>query len=195
MIASLAMYDRPETAATTDRYWAEIRDRLRAQRIPAPNTLNRETPFLDTWQSPDMVFSQTCGRPYSLILNDTVSLVGTPDYGLPDCPPGYYRSALVVRAKEPRTDPAAFHAARLAYNEKMSQSGWAAAHSFAAEAGFRFENCYATGAHVSSAHAVASDQADIAAIDALSWDLIKRYEGFSLDLRVLAWTKQTPGLP
>jgi len=195
MIASLAMYDRPETASATDRLWQAIRKRLRAAGIDAPQTLNRTTPFLETWQRDDLVFSQTCGRPFRLLLHDKVTLVGTPDYGHQGCPPGYYRSAFIVRARDPKTAITDFHHARFAYNETLSQSGWAAPQCHVAAQGFQFNTTIKTGGHVNSARAVAENEADIAAIDALSWDLIKRYEGFSLDLRVLGWTSPTPGLP
>lgn len=39
MIASLGMYDRPETMAANDRLWALVRDGLRARGIAAPEAL------------------------------------------------------------------------------------------------------------------------------------------------------------
>jgi len=195
MIASLAMYDRPETAAANDRFWAEIRDRLCAHGIDAPSRLERAAPFWEVWQSPALLFSQTCGFPFRATLHETVALIGTPDYGLAGCPPGYYRSPFIVRARDPRTTLAEFRDTIFAYNEKLSQSGWAAPQCHAAAAGFQFENTICAGGHARSAAAVAEGRADIAALDALSWDMIKRYEEFSLDLRVLEWTAPTPGLP
>jgi len=195
MIASLGMYDRPETAAANDRLWRAMRAALSARGLPAPSQLNRTTPYMETWQSPDLLFSQTCGLPFRQFLSKHVRLIATPDYGHRACPPGYYRSAFIVRTRDPRVDLPAFCEARFACNEKISQSGWAAAQNHVAELGFRFENTLETGGHVASAAAVAEGHADIAAIDALSWDMIKRYEDFSLELRVLAWTTPTPGLP
>jgi len=195
MIASLGMYDRPETAAATNRFWAFIRDNLRENGLDAPDHLDRDTPFWETWESPDLLVSQTCGRPYRLKLADHVTLIGTPDFGLKDCPPGYYRSPFVVRARDPRVHLSDYRDARFAYNEKLSQSGWSAPLVHASQAGFQFENIWQSGGHVLSAAAVAEGRADIAALDALTWTLIKRYEDFSLDLRVLEWTTPTPGLP
>ncbi len=195
MIASLGMYERPETAPATNRYWAEIRMRLRQNGLAAPAELNRETPFMATWENPDLILSQTCAWPHRAGLYKRVTLVATPDYGLPMCPPGYYRSALVVRAHDPRIDLADFRTARFAYNEKTSQSGWVAPQSHVATLGFRFENIRLSGGHINSARAVAEGVADIAALDALSWELIQTYDAFSSDLRVLAWTIPTPGLP
>ena len=89
MIASLGMYDRPETAAANDRLWAGIRDGLRSHGIAAPDTLTRgANAYWDAWTAADLVFSQTCGFPFRARLHDHVTLIGTPDYGLPDCPDG-----------------------------------------------------------------------------------------------------------
>ncbi|MBZ0127583.1 MAG: PhnD/SsuA/transferrin family substrate-binding protein [Rhodobacteraceae bacterium] len=195
MIASLAMYDRPETAAATDRFWALIRDGLRQGGIAAPDHLERDAPFWPVWQAHDLVFSQTCGRPFRQVLHAQVQLVGTPDYGLKDCPPGHYRSAFISRARDPRTDLAAFRDATFAFNEVSSQSGWAAPQVHAAGLGFTFTDCLETGGHVASARAVADGRADIAALDAMTWELVKRYEDCAGDLRVLGWTTPTPGLP
>ncbi len=195
MIASLPMYLRPETRDAHDRYWQAISDNLRALGVEAPRALTAggETP--DHWRASDLVLSQTCGRPYRLHLHGHVTLVGTPDYGLPDCDAGYYRSLFIARADDRRTVPADFATAVFAYNDRMSQSGWAAPQYHAAQTGFQFENLLQTHGHVTSAHAVAENRADIAAIDGVTWELIKRYDGFYKNLRVIATTTPTPGLP
>ena len=95
MIAALPMYDRPETAAATDRYWGLIRDGLRAREIEAPDDLTRTDDLWTLWQSPDLVLAQTCGLPFRARLHGQVQLVGTPDFGLPGCAPGYYNSVII----------------------------------------------------------------------------------------------------
>ena len=192
MIASLPMYDRPATAGANDRLWAAIRDRLRAAGLPAPETLTRGGDLWNHWLSPDLVLSQTCGLPYRTRLHGRVTLVGTPDYGLPDCPPGCYRSVLVARADDPRQDAEAFAGARLAVNSLDSQSGWAAPLCHA-PALARAE-MVVTGGHAASLAAVAEARADLAAVDAVSW-LLLRAEGATAGLRVLGMTEPTPGLP
>lgn len=195
MIASLAMYDRREIASATDAFWALIRNACRLRGIEAPEHLERENPFWQVWESDDMLLSQTCGRPYRKRLHGKVQLVGTPDYGQRDCPAGYYRSAFVVRARDHRGFLSDYAQSTFAYNEILSQSGWAAPQTHAEAQGFRFEKLLETGGHVLSAQAVAEGRADIAALDSLTWDMIKRYEPFSLDLRVQEWTEPSPGLP
>ncbi len=64
MIAALPMYDRPELTGATDRYWALIRDGLRARGVDAPDTLWRgEDDLMALWLAPDLVLAQTGGLP------------------------------------------------------------------------------------------------------------------------------------
>jgi ABC-type phosphate/phosphonate transport system substrate-binding protein len=194
VIASLPMYDRPETAGANDRLWALIRDRLREGGIAAPERLSRGAvdPF-DEWEAADLVLSQSCGFPYRTRLHGRVALVGTPDYGVEGCPPGYYCSRIVVRADDSRRTLSEFEGARLAFNDPGSQSGWAAlaAHAPRLARG----PLLLTGAHAASARAVAEGRADLAALDAVSWALIARAEAFAAGLRIVASTPPTPGLP
>lgn len=191
MIASLPMYDRLELRAATDSFWQAIRQALGH----GPDPLTREGDSWDQWESPDLLLSQTCGYPYRARLHGKVQIVGTPDYGLEGCGPGEYRSVFVARKDDPRNDPAEFAAARFAYNEPMSQSGWAAPGAYAGSRGFAFTDTRRTGSHIASARAVAEDQADLAALDAQSWRLMQRYDTFADKLHVIAATPPTPALP
>lgn len=191
MIVSLPMYDRPETAAANDALWQG----LRAALGQGPETLNRDGAIWDHWLSPDLLLSQTCGYPYRARLHGHVTLVGSPVLALPDCPPGLYYSVFVVRADDPRERPEDFATACLAYNDALSQSGWAAPQNWAAARGFAFDNPVPTGAHRASAIAVAEGRADIAALDALSWQMMQAFDPFPNRLRVLGRTDPTPALP
>lgn len=196
MIATLPMYDRVELAPATDRYWAAIRDRLRAAGMAAPDALSRGADDLwPLWRAPDLVLAQTCGLPYRTRLHGKVTLVGTPDFALVGCPPGYYCSVLVARADDPRS-LAGLTAGRFAYNDPLSQSGWAAAHSHVAGLGLALHPTLCCGAHRLSAVAVAQGRTDLAAIDAVTWRLMQRHDGgLTASLREVAHTAPTPGLP
>lgn len=191
MIVSLPMYDRPETAAANDRLWQTTRAHLGY----GPEHLNRDDDIWTHWQSPDLLLSQTCGYPYRAKLHGKVRLVGTPVLDLPDCPPGRYHSVLVARQDDPRETPGDFADARFAYNQPLSQSGWAAPQNYAMSLGFTFAHPQQTGGHSASARAVADNNADIAALDALSWELMLRHDDFAQRLRVIAVTPSTPALP
>lgn len=195
MIASLMMYARPELTGAHERYWALVRMALAEVGIESPKGLSNETEEFSVWKDPALVLSQTCGMPYRLWLHDKVTLIGTPDYGLEGCPPGYYRSPIVVRQDDPRADLADFVLARFAYNVSFSQSGFASIYSTVTPLGFWFQDRIESGGHQASARMVAEGAADVAALDAVTWDLIQRFDDFASDLRVLCWTTPTPGLP
>lgn len=188
------MYDFPEITEVTDRFWAGIRDGLRAAGIDAPQDLTRDGDPWSHWQSPDLVLSQTCGLPFRARLHDKVTLVGTPDYALPDCPHGHYNSVALMRADDTRTAPADWPGLRLAYNEAMSQSGWAAASAAADGHGTRFGGYVASGGHRASIAALLDGTADIAFVDAQTWRMVQRHAPVS-GLAELARTAPTPGLP
>lgn len=194
MLAALPMYDRPETAAANDRYWALIRDGLRAHGIAAPDTLTRADDPWPVWQSPDLVLAQTCGLPFRARLHDQVQLVGTPDFGLPDCAPGFYNSVVITRADDDRL-PEALLRARVAINEGLSQSGWAALCDFAGGLGVTPSRPRLSGGHRNSARMVAEASADIATIDAQTWAMLTRHDPWAAILTVRARTRPTPALP
>lgn len=195
MIASLPMYDRPELQPETDRYWALIREELAARGVDAPEALRRgDADLMPHWESPDLILSQTCGFPYRARLHGRVELVGTPDFRNAGCPPGYYRSVLIARADDPRGAFDDFGGAGIAFNDGLSQSGWAAPINHAVARGIRLRPGVETGSHRASFIAVAEGRAELAAIDALTWTLISEFEDVS-GVKVIGATDPTPALP
>ena len=195
MIASLMMYARPELEDAHTRLWTSLRRSFLARGIEAPAALSQSAPSFEVWENQHLILSQTCGMPYRTRLHDRLKLVGTPDYQLEGCPAGHYRSAIVVRANDPRAALGAYAEAQLAYNAPHSHSGFAALYNHAAQSGVWFAQRVESGGHLASARMVAQGQADIAALDAQTWRLIQRYEPWANKLRVLEYTAPTPGLP
>nr|WP_217359488.1 PhnD/SsuA/transferrin family substrate-binding protein [Ruegeria arenilitoris] len=186
----LGMYDMPALQLANDRFWTLIRDRLGF----GPNHLTRDADFWEVWRHPELIFAQTCGMPYRTNLHGNVQLVGTPDYGLAGCPPGYYRSVFVTRQDDPRV-LAQLATGTFAYNEKLSQSGWAAPLVHLEGHNQKPGAFLATGSHAQSANAVAEGRADIAALDALTWELLKAHTNLGAVLREAGATAPTPALP
>ena len=187
MIASLPMYDLPGLEAANDRFWSAI-----AAHLPdAPAQLDRDGGVWAHWMDPNLLFSQTCGLPFRARLSDKVTYIGTPDYNVPGCPPGYYTSVLIARAGE-TPDLAT---ARFAYNDPLSQSGWNAPAALAKSRGVTLNACLQSGAHLSSAQAVANADADLAAIDVVTWRALQATGTIPEGLVVVDETHPTPGLP
>ena len=196
MIASLGMYDFGPAMAANDRLWAAVRDHLRNAGHAAPDALTRgEGAYWTAWQDPDLTLSQTCGYPYRARLHGKVTLVGSPDYGLPGCPPGHYNSVLVARKDDPRDRIEDFDRAPLAFNEDLSQSGWAGPVAHLLGLGLTPNPTLRTGGHRLSAQAVAAGKADLAGLDAVTWAMVQRQEPAADALKVIVRTAPTPALP
>lgn len=192
MIAMLGMYDMPALQPANDRFWQAIRGHLGY----GPDHLTRDQDFWDIWQSPDLLMAQTCGMPFRARLHDQVGLIGTPDYDLPDCPAGFYQSVFVVHNDANGDRLTDFAGGTFAYNEAMSQSGWAGPMSHLQAAGIGFDHFFQSGGHANSAVAVTDGRADIAGLDALTWALLQEHQHpIAQRLRVLEKTTPTPGLP
>lgn len=189
--ASLPMYMLPGTAADWARLWRAVAAHLRSAGLDPPTRLHRPTDLARHWRDPLVLLSQTCGLPYDAALRDHVHLVGAFDFGLPECPPGFYRSHLVVRAGERRSADTLLRAGRVAINEPHSQSGFGAIRASLAGRPPDLR----TGAHLLSVRAVQQGQADIAAIDAVSWRLMRRQARLTAGLTVRAATAPTPAPP
>lgn len=192
MIAFLGMYDLPHARTANDRLWAAIRQHLGH----GPEDLTRSTDPWTIWTSPDLLLAQTCGLPYRAKLHDRVTLVGTPSYDLPDCPPGQYLSYLIKRRDDPRDLAALARNGRFAFNDPLSQSGWAAPLAHMAQHGLAPDRLLETGGHQNSVLAVLRGKADFAAIDAVTLLMIGDDDPDAMAfLKVFNKTDPTPGLP
>lgn len=197
MIASLPMYARPENRAAHSALWALIRDGLRARALPAPDTLDFDTPHMQGWARPDLVLGQICNLPYRAQFRGRVTLIGCFDYGLPDCPPGQYYSQFVVRRDDPAATATDCAKAGyvFAYNEGLSQSGWGAPQAWAAAQGLALRPGPKTGAHLASLQAVADGRADWAATDAITLRMAQRWQsGLTDQLRIVGQSAPSPGM-
>ncbi|MGB0799165.1 MAG: phosphate/phosphite/phosphonate ABC transporter substrate-binding protein [Planktomarina sp.] len=179
------MYDIPSNRDAHDRLLAAFRDHMPC----APAQYSESDDIWSDWQNPDLLLSQTCGLPFRAKLHGSVSLVATPDNHVEGCPPGYYHSVIIARAGS--TPDLADNDFTLAYNEPLSQSGWAAPASIGITGAKRLQ----TGSHHFSAKAVIDARADVAAIDALTWHFLMRDWVDAGKLKAIAKTPPTPTLP
>lgn len=200
-LASLAMYvTPPPVAAATDALWAFIRDRLVEIGIEdVPTALDKSATYDEAWLQPNLLLSQSCGLPYAKRLRGRAQLVATPVYDLPGCDGPTTRSFIIVHRGSNIASMAELRGLNAAINDRGSNSGSnllrAAVAPFAREGRF-FSSVIETGGHLASIAAVAAGQADVAAIDCVTFGNTKRFDPARLeDVRVLAETEQGPGLP
>ena len=191
------MYARPELAKALAAFWDLIRHELGERGVDAPERLTEDGHGNDFWLRPDLVLGQACGYPYRVLLHGKVGMVGAFDHGLEGCAPGQYNSVLVVHKDSAFGSLEDLDGTRLAYNSIESQSGYQGPRDYAASRKISLMPApeLETGSHLGSARAVADGLADVAGIDAVSWRDMRRFEGFTGELRVIAETPPVPALP
>ena len=197
-LASLPMYDADRPAV--ERLWQGIARGLRRTGLDdVPGALVWPDDLDAHWLRPDLLLSQTCGYPIVDHLRGKVQLVGTFRHAVDGCEGIRYSSKLVVRDDDPAQRLADFRGRTAAYNAANSQSGYHALLALVAplaEGGRFFGRAVASGAHARSIELVKSGEADIAAIDCISFAAIARARCDALHgLRVIGATGSAPGLP
>jgi ABC-type phosphate/phosphonate transport system substrate-binding protein len=197
-VAFLPMYAVRGTRRHADTLWNCLRDSIRKSGIEAPEHVAQFAPRLEGWLHPDLILGQTCGLPYITRLCNSVELIGTPDYGVEGCPPGFYHSTLVASSADKRNHLSEFLGGTLAINGMDSQSGYGAimgASAPFARRGRFFERAIHTGSHEASMQLVAKGVADIAAIDSVTWRMSRQFDPNTSSLKPIGTTEPTPGLP
>lgn len=151
------------------------------------------------WQREDVLMTQTCGYPYIKTLRGKAALLATPCYDFPGCEGADYASAIIVRAD---SDIQTLDAARgriAAANDPHSNSGMnVLRHAVALLAwqGRFFGEVKWSGSHAASLHMVKEGEADVAAIDCVTYGYLKQEQPDSMTgIRILQYTAPTPGLP
>jgi ABC-type phosphate/phosphonate transport system substrate-binding protein len=198
-IAVLPMYDFPWTAAANAALWSAILARLAGTGVHAPVSLTCGGDLAARWLDPGLIFGQTCGYPYVTSLRDEVTLIATPEYCFPGCEGAWHRSFIIRRASDPRCSLSEFWGGTAALNAHDSNTGKnlfrAAIAPIAGGAPF-FSSVVVAGSHEASVEAVVEGRADVAAIDCVSFALLKCGRPELIErVAVVAETPLSPGLP
>jgi ABC-type phosphate/phosphonate transport system substrate-binding protein len=194
------MYDFPALQDAHDRLWSSFREQLaQAGLLDTPLHLTRDLPHEQVWAHPDLLLGQACEYPLAKSFADRVRVVATPRYLAPGCVGATYRSAILVREDDPAQTLEDLRGRRCIINEWTSNSGMNllrdAIAPIAARAQF-FGSVRASGSHRESARAVSSGEADVTALDCVTFAHLRRHNASRVaSLRVLAWTASTPSLP
>lgn len=200
MIASLPMYDLPEVSAATDAWWQAIARAMRREGIAdLPDQLIRSEDYRGPWRRPDLLFSQSCGYPFTHEFRDVLDYVATPCFAAEGCEGPNYCSLVIVRADDAAKTLADLRGRRCAINATYSHSGYnilrAMLAPLARGAPF-FSEVKTSGTHIASIDMVSSGAADVAAIDGVTFALLKRHRpAVHGRIRVLAKSPSAPGLP
>jgi len=151
--------------------------------------------LLAHWRAGDLLLSQTCGYPLMTQLPD-VQLVGAFELSAPGCRGACYRSWLVAREEDENSALADFRGRRAVANSLDSHSGYNALRYLIAplaQRGRFFSTAHLSGSHRRSLAYLRDGRADIAAIDCVTWVLLRRYAAH--ELAGLAIVGETPLCP
>lgn len=188
-IASLAMYPFASLRPATDELWSVIRRHLGW----GPESLEWGVVTPEVWRHPSLLLAQACGWPLVTVLLESVVVVGTFDYDVPGAMQGTYCSVLIGRNDATLEGLHAQPGTLAAINGSDSLSGWV---SLQCAWGAAPERLVTTGAHLESVRAVAQGLADVASIDAVSWEHIYRIEPALVEnLHVIGAGPRVPCLP
>jgi ABC-type phosphate/phosphonate transport system substrate-binding protein len=199
-IASLPWYDLREIRWATDRFWRSLAARLRAEGVSGvPDECERAVGCFEQWQRPELLLSQACGYDVRLAYAEHLQLVATPRYGAPGCEGPTYSSFVVVRVDSPYREPLDLRGARCVINTPTSHSGMNILRSLVAplhQDGRFFAGVQVSGAHSASLGQIVDGVADVAAVDCVTYELLRRHRPRALEgTRVLARTERVAAPP
>lgn len=167
-IASLPWYDLPQTHTAVDQFWNVLATALQDHALDGvPATLDRNTPLPDQWALSRLLLSQCCGPDLKTTAAQQLSTIARPVFSDLDCTPGSYFSHIVA------SRPYLGGTARLAANALSSRSGYGALIEWTQKHAVPVEGIAVTGSHAASLQALREGRADLAAIDAHSWNLLQ----------------------
>lgn len=185
------MYDWPEIREDTEAWWSGI-----ARHLKSTVPLSHLADYMGAWERPDLLFSQTCGYPFTHALRGKVKYIATPHYRADGCSGPTYFSMIFARERKPAED---FRGSTAAVNTPDSMSGMLAlklVFAAYAEQGKFFGKAIHSGGHRKSLAAVSEGRADVCAIDAVCVALARRYAPQDLEgLVEIARSPSVPALP
>jgi ABC-type phosphate/phosphonate transport system substrate-binding protein len=178
-IASLPMYDFPETRWATDALWEGIVRHMEEQGLYVmPSRLVHDVPLVELWQDGRLIFTQCCGYDVVHRFRDRLQVLATPTYTAAGCDTGRYSSAVVVPDDSPYDDVLDMFGKVTVINGLESHSGMSALFGLVgplARGGKFFSEIKISGEHALSLQMLQRGEADVAAIDCTTFALLKRY--------------------
>jgi len=200
MRALASMYALTELAWIVDLWWEGLARHWRDAGLrDVPEASEEAHDLYGLWLAPDLFFAQTCGYPLTHRLKGQVTLVATPCYSAPGCEGPTYRSFIVVREDSTIESLADLAGKTAGANGYDSQSGWNVLRRALApvlNAPGAFPRIVETGAHRRSVAAVRAGDVDVAAIDCVTFALLRQAAPNEVeDLRVIAASERAPALP
>jgi len=198
--ASLPMYDFPEVRAATDAWWAGVHKHMqRAGVSDAPADLLHDLPVKSLWQHKELFLSQCCGFDVVYGFKHSLDVLLITDWAVEGCHDGYYSSWIVVHEDSPYQHISELYNSEAVINGRESHSGMqgllAMIQPFSKD-GFFFRKITESGAHADSLVAIQGKAADIAAIDCVTYQLLKTHRPSAIHgTKIIGQTDAAPAHP
>ena len=199
-VASMPMYDMPEVQGALNSLWAGLARHLKREGLSeVPDHIQHGRNLADLWDDSDLWFSQCCG--YDIVRRYAGKLrpVATPHYGAPGCKGSDYASNVVVAGDCETNDVLEMFGAVCVVNGLESHSGSNALKALVAPRnrdGRFFSEIKISGTHVASLEMIRLGEADVAAIDCVTYALLESYRPAALaGIRKLGRTYRAPAIP
>lgn len=194
------MYDMPEVQGALNSLWAGLARHLKREGLSeVPDHIQHSRNLADLWDDPDLWFSQCCG--YDIVRRYAGKLrpVATPHYGAPECKGSDYASNVVVAGDCEANDVLEMFGAVCVVNGFESHSGSNALKALVAPRnrdGRFFSKIKISGTHVASLEMIRIGEADVAAIDCVTYALLARFRPAAVaGTRKLGRTYRAPAIP
>jgi ABC-type phosphate/phosphonate transport system substrate-binding protein len=164
-----------------------------------PRSLTRDLDYRAMWRHPGLLLGQACEYPMSKSFREYLRPVARPRYRAVGCDASSYRSVIVTRATDPAQSLAEMRNCRCVINEPDSNSGmnlFRAAIAPIAGGTRYFRSVHYSGSHRHSLELVVAEEADITAIDCVTWAHLERGQPLlTARAKVVGWTPASPCLP
>ena len=147
----------------------------------------------------DLLIGHTCGYPLMTRLHDALTPLCVPCFDVPGASGRYYSSQFIVPSDSPIESLQQCRGKTVAINGRDSNSGMNVLRHALARLGARphyFAETCITGSHRASLEAVASNRAQLAAIDCVSYQLLAdQNPDLIAAVKIIGQSEQTCGLP
>ena len=194
------MYDFEEVRGAHGVLWNSVARKLERAGVEGVSAaLDWSRSVHELWTDPGLLLSQCCGADLVGRYADTLALVATPLYNAPGCDGWLYSSVVLVAEDSRASDISDLRNAVCVINSRESHSGANALRALVAPLSRRgrfFSRIVLSGSHLTSVATVARGEADVAAIDCVTYACLERYRPSRLEgTRRLCYTAQAPGIP
>ncbi len=194
------MYNIPAVRPALDRLWRAIADRLIRDGLSAvPERLVHDRPLAALWSDPALYLSQCCGNDIVHRYAGKLRPIAAPLYCAPGCIGGDYASVVVVADELAGRELAALAGTVCAINGYDSHSGTNALRTLIAPiatSGRFFAEVKVSGTHADSLAMIARGEAEVAAIDCVTYALLATHQPEALaGSQPICRTRPAPGVP